>query len=484
MEGGQVVRCLRQFALDVFDDHHRRVHQHADGDGQAAQAHQIGREAEDAHENEGGQGREGQHDGDHQGRAQVAEKGEQEQDHQHDGLQQGLGHGADGPIDQVAAIVKGLDGDALGQGRGDLGQPGLDALDHRARIGAAQAEDQALDGLPLAVLGDGAITGQGPKAHLGHVADAHHQAVLGLQDDGLDVVHRADGALGAHQQGLLAIGQAAGAVVAVVGLQDLPQILEGQAPGDQELRVGHHLEGPHLAAQAVDIGHARYGAQLRADDPIEEGALLGQRQVALDGEHEHLAEGGRDGGHAAGDSGWQVAHGGGQALADLLAGPINVGAVLEIDGDIGQGVLGGRAEQALIRDAEHFLLDGDGQAGFDLLRRHAGGLEDDLDLGRGDIGKGVDGQTQEGLNTRRDQQDGQDHQQEALGQGKANQGGQHYSPPAPDSMALRPETPFKTTRSPAWRPATRRPSPLWPMTLTGRASKLEPLSSLAICTKA
>jgi hypothetical protein len=48
-----------------------------------------------------------------------------------------------------------------------------------------------------------------------------------------------------------------------------------------------------------------------------------------------------DRGHAAGDSGWQVAHGGGQALADLLAGPVDVGAILEIDGDIGQGILGG-----------------------------------------------------------------------------------------------------------------------------------------------
>jgi hypothetical protein len=84
--------------------------------------------------NEGGQGREGQHQGDHQRRAQVAEEGEEQQDHQHDGLEQRFGYGADGAVDQVAAIVEGLDGDALGQGRGDLGQPGLDAFDHRRAL--------------------------------------------------------------------------------------------------------------------------------------------------------------------------------------------------------------------------------------------------------------------------------------------------------------------------------------------------------------
>ena len=245
----------------------------------------------------------------------------------------------------------------------------------------------------------------------------------------------------------------------------------------------HDLEGAHLAAQAVDVGDAGDGAQLRADHPVEQGAFLGQRQVALDGEHEHFAERRRDRRHAAGGAGRQVALCGGQAFADLLAGPVDIGAVLEIDGDVGQRVFGGRAQQALVRDAEHFLLDRHGEAGFDFLRRHAGRLQDDLDLRRGHIGEGVDRQAAKGLHAGADQHGGQHQQQQALGQRKADQRGQHYSLPTPVSIALSPETPLTATRSPACTPSTSTLSPPWLTMRTGRAAKRTPLSSLAVCTK-
>jgi hypothetical protein len=57
-----------------------------------------------------------------------------------------------------------------------------------------------------------------------------------------------------------------------------------------------------------------------------------------------------------------------------------------------------------VRNAEHFLLDRHGEAGFDLFRRHARGLQDDLDLGGRYIGKGVDGQAEQGLHAGADQQ--------------------------------------------------------------------------------
>ena len=136
---------------------------------------------------------------------------------------------------------------------------------------------------------------------------------------------------------------------------------------------------------------------------------------------------------------------GGQAFADLLARPVDVGAVLEIDGDVGQRVFGSRAQQALVRDAEQFLLDRHGEAGFDFLRRHARRLQDDLDLRRRDVGKGIDRQATEGLNAGADQHGGQHQQQQALGQRKADQRGQHYSLPTPVSIAFSPETPLTAT---------------------------------------
>ena len=70
----------------------------------------------------------------------------------------------------------------------------------------------------------------------------------------------------------------------------------------------------------------------------------------------------------------QVAHHAGEALADLLARPVDVGAVVEVEGHVGQRVLGGGAQDALVRDAQHLLLDGHRDARLDLLRRHAGAL--------------------------------------------------------------------------------------------------------------
>ncbi len=101
------------------------------------------------------------------------------------------------------------------------------------------------------------------------------------------------------------------------------------------MRVGYDFKGAHLATQAIHIRDAGNGAQLRPDHPVEQGAFFGQRQIALDGEHEHFAERRGDRCHAASHAGWQIAHGGSQAFADLLARPVNIGAILEIDGDVG-----------------------------------------------------------------------------------------------------------------------------------------------------
>ncbi len=75
----------------VLHHHHRRVHQHADGDGQTAQGHQVGGQAELTHQDKGGQGRQRQHQGHGEGGPQIAKKQHQQHQHQHDRLAQGFG---------------------------------------------------------------------------------------------------------------------------------------------------------------------------------------------------------------------------------------------------------------------------------------------------------------------------------------------------------------------------------------------------------
>ena len=105
-------------------------------------------------------------------------------------------------------------------------------------------------------------------------------------------------------------------------------------------RGGDHFEGADIAAERVDVGYARQAAQRRTDHPVEQGPALGERHVGLSmvnmnispsgvmiGARPLLGASGRSRGH------WQ-------ALGDLGARPVDVGAVLEIEGHSASAYLG------------------------------------------------------------------------------------------------------------------------------------------------
>lgn len=81
---------LAQMALHVFHLHDRRIDNHPQRDGQAAQRHQIRREADLLHDQEGGQDGQRQRQGDDNGTAEIPEKQIQHEDHDRDALQQCL----------------------------------------------------------------------------------------------------------------------------------------------------------------------------------------------------------------------------------------------------------------------------------------------------------------------------------------------------------------------------------------------------------
>ena len=53
MQMRYVIPLAAEMADDVFHDHDRCIHQHADGDSQTAQRHQVGGHAELLHQDEG-----------------------------------------------------------------------------------------------------------------------------------------------------------------------------------------------------------------------------------------------------------------------------------------------------------------------------------------------------------------------------------------------------------------------------------------------
>jgi hypothetical protein len=335
---------------------------------------------------------------------------------------------SNGAVDQIAAVIKHVDRHAPGQGRLQFGEACPNVADELARIGAAEAEHQPFDGLAAAVGGDGAVAGQRADLDARHVADADRDAVAGVDNDGPDVVDSADAALDPHQRAILALVDAARAVIAAVGLDGAAKQIVGNAARGQRIVARHDLEGAHVAAEGVDVGDAGNGAERGTYHPVQQGPSLRQRQLGtVDGEHEHLAQRARDRSKPPGDTFGKIPRDIGQSFRDLITGPVDVGAVLEIDGDIGQRILGGRAQDLLVGQAEQLELDRDRDALLDLLRGEPRGLHDDLHLNRRDVRKGVDRQAGQHHGAGADQQQhAQDHEQ-ALRKREGDQAREHFT---------------------------------------------------------
>src|SRR5690606_17697734 len=108
------------------------------------------------------------------------------------------------------------------------------------------------------------------------------------------------------------------------------------------------------------------------------------------GEHEHVAQRRAHRRKTTADVAGQIFPYGVHAFGDLLPGPVDVGALGEIQRDGTERIFGNRTQDVLLRNAEQFDLYRLRDQRLDFFRRHAGRLDDDLDLGRRNVGKGVD----------------------------------------------------------------------------------------------
>ena len=174
----------------------------------------------------------------------------------------------------------------------------------------------------------------------------------------------------------------------VVGLYGLLQHRKRDAVQGECMMIWHYFKGAHHAAQRIDIGHAGQGAQGGPNHPIQNGAALLQGEVfAFHREHEYFTQWRGDRSEPAADIGGQVALRIIQPFRDLLARPVDVGALIKIDGNVGDCILCSGAQNLLVRDTEHLQFDRGDNARFDLFRGHARSLHDDLYLCRGNIGE-------------------------------------------------------------------------------------------------
>ena len=194
-DGGQFAGArsgLAQVALDVLHLDDGRVDDHADGDGQAAEGHEVGRQSGQAHGDEREQRGEGQGQDDDEGAPEAAQEEVEDQDDEQGADDERLGHRVDALGDDVGALVVGLDGQPGGQDAAgvDLGHALLDGPDDVPAVGPPQHHDDAADAFAQSVLHRAALADGLTDARLAHVADEDGDTALRFEDDVADILGR------------------------------------------------------------------------------------------------------------------------------------------------------------------------------------------------------------------------------------------------------------------------------------------------------
>ncbi len=148
---GGALGDVLQLLVRVLDHHDLRVDRGADGDGDAAQAHDVGGDVEHVHRDEGQQHRDRQREDGQQRAAHVQQEDEDDQGDDDRLLEQRALQRVDRAVDELGAVVGGPHLHALGQGGLQLVELLLDAIDDARGVLAVAHHHDAAHRLALAV---------------------------------------------------------------------------------------------------------------------------------------------------------------------------------------------------------------------------------------------------------------------------------------------------------------------------------------------
>ncbi len=149
---------------------------------------------------------------------------------------------ADGPVDQVGAVIDRHDLHAVRQARLDFPNPGLDPVNHLQGVLTMTHDDDAGDDFAGAVQVGHAPPQVGAEGHLGDIADPDGRAVAAVQDEVLEVFERADITVAADHVFGAAELQQPPAGLDVAAAQRLDDPPDRNAVGLQAVRVEVDLE--------------------------------------------------------------------------------------------------------------------------------------------------------------------------------------------------------------------------------------------------
>jgi len=272
---------LLQVLVRVLDHHHRRVHHRANGNGNAAQRHDVGVDALPVHDDEGRQNAQRQRDDGHQGRTQVKQKQGTHHGHHRKFFEQLVAEVLDGPLDEPRAVVGGHDLHAWRQARLQGGQFGFDRRDGGQGVLARAHDDHAAHGFAFAIQLTNAAPNFGANLHMGHVAQQNgHTSLGGHEWNGAEIVQGLQIPGGTHHEFGFAHLQHRGAHFLVGAANRFNYLAVGNSVGGQFVRIEHHLILPHHATDGGNLGHAGHSLELVFQKPVLQAAQLGQVLLA------------------------------------------------------------------------------------------------------------------------------------------------------------------------------------------------------------
>ena len=220
-----------------------------------------------SHGDEGDQHADGEHDDRHQRAAHMHEKDGAYQRDDDDLFDKHLVQRGDGAVDQIGAVVDGLNRDLFRQARGDFADLVFNVAGDVQRIFAMARDHDARDHLPFAVELGYAPPLVGNQFDAGDIPQQHRRALFRLDDEIFKVADAAQVAFAAHHIFRFRHLDHASAYVPVACGDDLGYFTERYAVGLQPPRVDRNLVASDKSAHAR---HFRYS--------IRSGQLITQNQ--------------------------------------------------------------------------------------------------------------------------------------------------------------------------------------------------------------
>ena len=380
---------------DTLDDDDRTVDDDTEVDG--AEAHQIGRDTEYAHENEGEEHRKRNDRGDDQAGAGVAEEYYEDDEDDDGALDKVADDGRNVTADKFRTVQIGAYRNALGQHLLYLLHAGLELFGYDIGICALEHHGYAADTLALAVACHGAETFCRSELDGPDVADVYGYAAAVCNDYLADVVQRGDHTLGTYVVCAVDLLDIAAARILVVAAQGIEYVAYGYVERVERVGIHGDLILLEIAAEAVYLDYAGYARQLALDDPVLYGTQLhGVVFVLISGSHVerilvYLAQTGGYGhhlGHA--ELRWDLTRDSLDLFVDELPRVEYRNALLEYDRDDREPETRYGTDLLDVHDVAHGNLYGKCDELLDLLRGECRRDGYDLYLVVGNIRYGVD----------------------------------------------------------------------------------------------